>query len=94
MHVMASRFQGFNPDTDFLVWAGGDTLAALLVGMLLMEREVYRFQWLRYERKRLDDGSRTDEGAAYVPITVDLRDPQIGLFTHEDDDGPYKAKTA
>lgn len=77
----------YNPDYDYLVWAGGDTLAALLTGMLLAEREIWSFKWLRYERARLADGSRTDEGATYVPITVDLTDPQLGLeIAHGEDD--------
>jgi hypothetical protein len=69
--------QQYDPDVDYLVWAGGDTLAAVLCGMLLAEREIWTFQWLRYERARLPNGTRTDEGAVYVPITIDLSDPHL-----------------
>lgn len=70
--------QQYDPDIDYLVWAGGDTLAALFAGMLLAELEIWRFKWLRYERARLSNGDRVDEGAAYVPVTIDLTDLQSG----------------
>lgn len=66
------RLENFNPNEDFLVWAGGDTLAALLTGVALIDRNVEKFKWLRYERGRDSDGNRTDEGARYVPIEVNL----------------------
>lgn len=70
--------QQYDPDIDYLVWAGGDTLAALFAGMLLAELEIWCFKWLRYERARLSNGDRVDEGAAYVPVTIDLTDLQSG----------------
>lgn len=93
--VMSARFKEFDPEQDFLVWAGGDTLAALMVGYLLHQRGFTVFNWLRYERKRLPDGTRTDDGAIYVPVRIDLRDPQLELHTSvgsddEDDDSPYE----
>lgn len=77
--VMAERLARFNPETDFLVWAGGDTLSAVMVGMILVNQEepVWRFTWLRYERFRKDDGTRTDEGAKYVPVVIDLYEPDL-----------------
>jgi hypothetical protein len=77
--------RNYDPETDYLVWAGGDTLAALLTGMLLAEQEIWSFKWLRYERARLPNGDRTDEGAVYVPITVDLTDPQLDLSIEDED---------
>jgi hypothetical protein len=91
MNTMAARFEHFDPELDFIVWAGGDTLAAVMVGFLLHERGFHVFNWLRYERRRLDDGSRTDDGAKYYPVKVDLRDPQANLeLAGEgyDDEGP------
>lgn len=75
--VMEDRLSKFDPEIDFLVWAGGDTLSAVMAGMILinMEEPVWRFNWLRYERFRNPDGSRTDEGAKYVPVVIDLADP-------------------
>lgn len=84
---LETRFQNFDPDVDFLVWAGGDVLAAVMVGMLLSERDIYHFKWLRYERFRLPNGDRVDEGAKYEEVEIDLRDPQYDLLgTGERDD--------
>lgn len=80
--VMEDRLSHFDPELDFLVWAGGDTLSAVLIGMMLVNQEqpIWKFNWLRYERHRNADGSRTDKGAKYVPVVIDLRDPQTDLL--------------
>lgn len=78
--ALEARFKDFDPDIDYLVWAGGDTLAAVMAGMLLAELEIWCFKWLRYERFRLPTGERTDEGAIYVPVEIDLADPQLDLL--------------
>lgn len=85
--VMEDRLRHFDPDNDFLVWAGGDTLAAVMVGMILVNQEepIWCFKWLRYERVRLEDGSRTDKGAKYVPVVIDLSDPQYTLLEGAND---------
>lgn len=75
MDVIEKRLEAFDPDIDFLVWAGGDTLAAVMVGLALAQMEIWCFRWLRYERARLPDGSRTDIGAKYTPVDIDLSDP-------------------
>ncbi len=81
---MEDRLQDYDPEKDFLVWAGGDTLAAVFLGGLLADMGIDKFTWLRYERPKLPDGSRTDVGAKYVPVTIDLRAPQLALdLDHE-----------
>lgn len=70
------RLKSFDPEIDFLVWAGGDVLTAIMVGMVLVSRDIWHFQWLRYERKRLPSGERTDEGATYIPTLIDLTVPE------------------
>jgi hypothetical protein len=73
-----SRLADFDPATDYIVWAGGDTLAAVLVGAVLSDFAVDEetpfecFRWLRWERGKDPRGGRTDEGGTYVPITVPL----------------------
>ncbi len=81
--MMHERLAKYNPETDFLVWAGGDTLAALMAGMYLGNEQIWRFRWLRYERHRLPDGSRTDEGAKYVPVVIDIFDPSPDMDIDE-----------
>lgn len=72
LDLIRSRLEAFDPEQDYLVWAGGDTLAAVLTGVVLAERGVQEVTWLRYERGRDRQGARTDEGSRYVPITVPL----------------------
>jgi hypothetical protein len=86
IEIMAARFEHFDPTVDFLVWGGGDTLSAVMAGFLLSERNIQVFNWLRYERKRLPDGTRVDDGAIYVPVKVDLREPQMDLDISPNDD--------
>jgi len=88
---MEANMRGFDPDIDFLAWAGGDKLSAVMVGMILVNAEepIWRFNWLRYERHRSSDGSRTNRGAKYVPVVIDLFDPNA---TEELDD--HAAKSA
>lgn len=82
---MEDRLEHYRPGTDYLVWAGGDTLAAVFLGFLMADRGVTKFTWLRYERAKLPDGTRTDVGAKYMPIEVDLTNPQLQLeIPHED----------
>lgn len=85
--VMENRLANFDPEIDMLVWAGGDTLAAVMAGMILVNRDnpIWCFKWLRYERHRQPDGSRTDKGAEYVPVVIDLHDPQFPLLEESND---------
>lgn len=85
--IMEDRLAHFDPERDFIAWAGGDTLSAIMVGMMLINRDepIWKFNWLRYERFRQPDGRRTDEGAKYIPVVIDLRDPQYDLLEETDD---------
>lgn len=85
--MMEARLSKFDPAIDYLVWAGGDTLAAVMVGMILINQEepIWCFNWLRYERFRNPDGSRTDIGAKYVPVVIDLRTSDETLEEDVDD---------
>lgn len=78
---LCERLRAFNPEQDFLVWAGGDTLAAVLVGVALERLGHTNVRWLRYERGRDPvHGTRTDEGAKYRPVDVPL-------YSHEGGNG-------
>jgi hypothetical protein len=61
----------FDPARDFLCWAGGDSLGAVVAGLALASLGVRRFRWLRHERSKLPDGSRDPSRGRYVPITID-----------------------
>lgn len=90
MDALEQRLSTFDPETDYLVWAGGDVLSAIMVGMYLAENEIWVFNWLRYDRRRLDDGSRVDDGAQYVPVVIDLSDPDApSVEQFGDDDSEF-----
>lgn len=72
LRLIEKRLVDFDPRRDYLVWAGGDSLAAILTGVVLADRNWEAIQWLRYDRPRGPDGRRTDVGAKYVPTTVPL----------------------
>jgi hypothetical protein len=72
LQLIEDRLEAFNPDHDFLAWAGGDTIAAMLAGVALERRGIDAVTWLRYDRGIAPDGSRTDEGARYTPLRVTL----------------------
>jgi hypothetical protein len=95
LNLIRKRLADFNPKTDFLVWVGGDTLAAMLVGIVLSDMSVNEqagfaaFKWLRWDRGRTGRGERTDAGGRYVPITVELPDPNTPILpplSHDDSD--------
>lgn len=60
----------FSPE-DYIVWAGGDPMAPVLVGIVLQEIGFSSFKNLRWERVRDKNKKRTG-GGYYVPVTVDL----------------------
>ncbi len=75
--IVDGKLANFDPEKDYFVWAGGDVLCAIFVGLWLAEHEIWEFNWLRYERRRLEDGTRTDDGAGYSPVRIDLRESGI-----------------
>lgn len=69
---LRERLKDFNPEIDYLSIAGGDTLAQVLVGATLLEMGHQFFNYLRFERTRLPDGTRDPSSGAYVAIRVPL----------------------
>lgn len=55
----------FDAGSDYILWAGGDPLAAVLVGHVLMDN-VNSYSYLRWEK------NPTSIGGNYVPVTVDI----------------------
>jgi hypothetical protein len=47
---ITERLRGFNPKRDYLAWAGGEALSAVMVGSLLADMDITDVRWLRYER--------------------------------------------
>ncbi|HEV8176933.1 MAG TPA: hypothetical protein VGP44_04525 [Gemmatimonadales bacterium] len=91
LRIVASRLTDFDPQTDFLAWAGGDTLSAFITGIVLGQlsaRGVKSVRWLRHERPR-DPVTRRrgDEGAYYIPVLVPITVEDTTYPVHRED-GP------
>lgn len=65
---IARRLRDFDPDVDFICAAGGDYLGMLMAGMALADMGFDYAYFLRFERKRLPDGSRSPSEGSYVPV--------------------------
>jgi hypothetical protein len=74
LSLIRERLAKFDPTTDYLVWAGGDTLAAVLAGVALTQLGHTRVQWLRFDRGRdpADPDTRTDHDGRYIPVDIPL----------------------
>lgn len=81
LDLITKRLQDFDAAEDYLAWAGGDTLAAVLTGIVLADmscaedKPFSSIRWLRWERGKDNAGRRTDVGGHYVPIIVPLPNP-------------------
>ena len=61
----------FEPEHDFILWAGGDPLSCMLTGAVLAELGILRYKYLRFEKDRSSGRSEPVTGF-YVPVQVDL----------------------
>ena len=68
--IRDSLFNNFSSE-DYIIWAGGDPMAPVLVGIVLREIGFDKFKNLRWERVRDKNKRRTGDGY-YVPVTVEL----------------------
>lgn len=58
-------------DEDFLVWAGGDPLGAVLASAVASDINDGKVKYLKWERDRARSGERTG-GGYYVPLVLDI----------------------
>jgi hypothetical protein len=72
LQIIESRLADFDPRTDFIAWAGGDPLAAVMVGVVLERMELDNVKWLRYDRGPRVAGKRDRSKAQYIPTHVPL----------------------
>lgn len=72
MKIINARLLDFNPEEDSIAWAGGDSLALLMVGAVLERYGYNKVRWLRYERTPMPGGGWSHEGAKYIPTVIPL----------------------
>lgn len=63
--------ENFDPEADFVVWAGGDPISMLLVAPILFDLAQDNVRYLKFERARNVDGAKTQAGY-YEPKLVNL----------------------
>lgn len=72
----------FNPETDYLLWAGGDPLSMFLAGVALHQMGYSQIQFLVWERERdPETGLRKDVGF-YTPCPMYFRRSTIQQKDH------------
>lgn len=74
--LVAEALKDYNPQEDYLVWAGGDTLVAVMVGVVLERMGMQSVNWLYYNREILPGGVRGDKGY-YTPGEFLVYDPPL-----------------
>lgn len=52
MERLRRALSEFDPLKDFIVWAGGDPLSAIVTGMVLIDLGIRKFRYLRFEKNR------------------------------------------
>lgn len=72
LRLIHDRMKDFDAETDYVVWVGGDTLAAILVGVVLADQGHDAVRWLWLDRPKNSDGSRDDARGEYRPMFVPL----------------------
>jgi hypothetical protein len=77
------KLEDFDPDYDFLTAAGGATLAALVIGVVLGQMDIEEFTWLSYQRGTDGTGRRVNAGGYYRPVQLSLGQLDLGLGNDE-----------
>ena len=72
LHKVSKALRQFNPERDFLCYAGGDPMSLAIGCLALANMGIKEFNLLRWERERSTDGQR-QRGGFYVPVNVQTR---------------------
>jgi len=73
VHKLFKALETFSPETDFILWAGGDPLSLMLTGAVMIELGLPRYKYLRFEKDRSRPVSNGEPAVGfYVPVQVDL----------------------
>lgn len=68
---IAKKLENFDPETDALLYAGGDPLTLLLAGAVLATRDdVQTVRFLRYHRERNKETGQLAPDGTYVEVMV------------------------
>jgi hypothetical protein len=73
MHRLRQAFADFDPMHDYILWAGGDPLSAIVAGMVMIDMKIRQFRYLRFEKNRNTKPGQPVTGF-YSPVEVRLED--------------------
>lgn len=71
LSLLESRLDDFIPEEDFILNLGSDPVSSVLIGMALERITPLEVTFLKWEKKRNEDGSLSREGF-YVPVKLIL----------------------
>lgn len=66
---LREKLKDFRP-TDFILWSAGDYLSPILAGIVLGEKKMKHFNWLKWERTRSTHRESSSDEGYYVPVRV------------------------
>lgn len=89
LELIEHRLENFDHRYDKIAWAGGDTLAAIMTGIIMSELEVPWFWYLKYERNYNPETKTRGEGGYYTPVKISVcppaHDPNQGSLLFDED---------
>lgn len=71
LSLLESRLDDFVPEEDFILNLGSDPVSSVLIGMVLERFSSSEINFLKWEKKRSEDGSLTRDGF-YIPVKLIL----------------------
>ena len=72
LHKMVKALTDFDPEEDYITCAGGDPAGMTLLGFALATLPGKWVNYLRWDRVRKLDGSRSGQGV-YIPVKMPKR---------------------
>jgi hypothetical protein len=76
MERLRKALRDFDPLNDFIVWAGGDPLSAIVAGMVMLDLGITKFRYLRFEKNRNTKPGEPIRGF-YSPVEVMLEEEKF-----------------
>lgn len=68
------RLKDCDEERDYIAWAGGEPLSAVMVGAVLADLDKTSIRWLRFERGRNERGERDARCGHYNVVSVPIYD--------------------
>jgi len=77
--MLQEGLKQYDPAIDYLTTVGGSYFGAFMMGWILALLSEPSITWLRFERDRMGDGSRSNSSGSYWPVTMHMDELLIEL---------------